>query len=415
MLARFTSLNLILIGVSLAVAGLAVALLLHSCGSQRRSGVISIARGSLTAQAARGGSAVHEKASRSAPAHQQKRSLAAGAPPKRDEVTGVSLPRMVGQQLMVRMDGADPDAGLLSRIRQGEVGGVILYAENIESPSQTRSLVAQLQDAAREGGNPPLLISTDQEGGQVKRLPWAPPDLAPPQMGAQGSSVSENQGKQTGAALRSAGINVDLAPVVDVAHSASSFIWQEDRSFGMSAGTVIDSAVPFAEGMQLSGVAPTAKHFPGVGGATTDTDNALQTIPSEPEDRLPYQALIADHIPLIMVSTAVYPNLDPTAPAALSRPIITGLLRGRLSYQGTVITDDLERPTGYATANAAIHAANAGADIILVSSTEEAGATVYQAMLAAAERGTIPLAAIEVAYQRIQQLKVRYAEHSAPA
>ena len=326
-------------------------------------------------------------------------------------MTGVSLARMVGQQLMVRMDGTNPDAGLLSRIRQGEVGGVILYAENIESQSQTRALVTQLQDAAREGGNPPLLISTDQEGGQVKRLPWAPPGLAPPEMGAQGSSVSQEQGEQTGAALRSVGINVDLAPVVDVAHSDASFIWQQGRSFGMSAGAVIDSAIPFAEGMQLSGVAPTAKHFPGVGGASTDTDYALQTIPDESEDRAPYQALIAEHIPLIMVSTAVYPNLDPAAPAALSRPIVTDLLRDQMGYEGVVITDDLERPTGYVSGDAAIHAANAGADIILVSSTEQAGATVYQAMLAAAQHGTITRAAIDAAYRRIQQLKRRYAEH----
>jgi beta-N-acetylhexosaminidase len=319
---------------------------------------------------------------------------------------------MVGQQLMVRMNGTTPDAGLLSRIRNGEVGGVILYGENIVSVAQTRSLVAALQHAARDGGNPPLLIATDQEGGQVKRLPWAPPGLAPPQMGAQGSATSGEQGRQTGAALRAAGINVDLAPVVDVAHSSSSFIWREGRSFGMRARTVIDSAVPFALGMQHAGVAPTAKHFPGVGGVATDTDSALQTLMSEPEDVKAYRPLIAEHIPLIMVSTAVYENLDPTAPAALSRAIITDLLRRTMGYQGAVITDDLERPTGYDAARAAIRAARAGADIILLSTTEQAGADVYRAMLAAAEHASLSRPALAGAYARIQELKRRYA--SAP-
>jgi beta-N-acetylhexosaminidase len=322
---------------------------------------------------------------------------------------GVSLAKMVGQQVMVRMVGTTPDNGLLVRIRNGQVGGVILYGDNIVSPGQTRSLVARLQHAARSGGNPPLLISTDQEGGGVKRLPWAPPDISPPAMGAAGSAVSRTQGRRTGAALRAAGINVDLAPVVDVPHSASVFIWQQNRAFGMSAAAVINSAVPFADGMRAAGVAPTAKHFPGLGGARTDTDYSLQSITSERKDLAPYRPLIADQVPLIMASVGIYPNLDPSGPAAMSRVIITGLLRHTLGYKGVVITDDLEAPTGSTTARAVVRADAAGDDIILVSTTEAAGATAYRSMLSAARSGTIPRAVISSAYQRILALKHRYA------
>jgi beta-N-acetylhexosaminidase len=313
--------------------------------------------------------------------------------------------------VMARMTGTTPDQELLVRIRDGEVGGVILYADDISSPSQVRALTEELQNAARAGGNPPLLISTDQEGGQVKRLPWAPPGLTPQQMGADGSSASRSQGELTGRGLREVGVNVDLAPVVDVAHSTSAFIYREGRSFGMSSQAVLGSAVPFASGLEQAGVAPTAKHFPGVGGAITDTDSALQTITSTPADVIPYRSLIADQVPIIMVSTGIYPDLDSSGvPAALSSTIVTGLLRDRLGYQGVVMSDDLERPSGTDTAEAAVRAARAGVDIILVSTTQGAGPVAYGAMLSAARSGAIPMAEIESSYARVVELKRRYAE-----
>ena len=321
-----------------------------------------------------------------------------------------SLAKMVGQQMMVRMNGTSADSALLARIRAGQVGGVILYAENITSPGQTRALVHQLQAAARAGHNPPLLISTDQEGGQVKRLPWAAPAVSPPAMGAAGSNVSRRQGTQTGRDLRAVGINVDLAPVVDVAHSANAFIWRQGRSFGMSSQRVIGSAVPFALGMLHARVAPTAKHFPGVGGATIDTDFAKQTISVGRRDLAPYRVLIPDHVPLIMVSTGIYPALDRSRkPAALSRPIVTGLLRKKLGFTGVTISDDLERPTGYSTQDAVVRAAAAGIDEILVSSTEGAGPVAYHSVLGAARAGEVPRSTIAAAYARILALKKAYA------
>jgi beta-N-acetylhexosaminidase len=347
------------------------------------------------------------------PARTQTKHAVATAPtahkPAAPAQPSVSLAKMIGQEVMVRMSGTSPDAALLERIRRGEVGGVILYADNIVSEAQVRSLTAQLQSAARRGGNPPLLISTDQEGGQVKRLPWAPPTIAPPQMGAQGSAVSESQGARTGQALRADGINVDLAPVVDVAHSASVFIWKQGRSFGMSGSSVVNSAVPFALGMRSSGVAPTAKHFPGLGGALVDTDYALQHVVSRPEDLEPYAALIREQIPMVMVSTGVFPSLGSSVPAALSPTIVTGLLRQKMGFSGVIITDDLERPTGYTTAQAATQAAAAGADVVLVSTTEGGGAGAYAALLGAVQSGSLSRTHVRQSYQRVLRLKQQFA------
>jgi beta-N-acetylhexosaminidase len=289
------------------------------------------------------------------------------------------------------------------------VGGVILYGENIASPSQVAALVAQLQSAAQAGGNPRLLISTDQEGGLVRRLPWAAPDLSAQEMGAQGAGTAGNEGRATGEALRAVGINVNLAPDADVAHTTSAFIWQQRRSFGTDSVTVRDSTTAFATGLEGAGVAPAAKHFPGLGSALTDTDYAMQRVRMRPDDLIPFEALITQQIPLIMVSTAVYTNLDPSNPAALSPAVISGLLRQQLQYQGVVMTDDLERPTGGSTADAAVRADQAGADIILVSTSESGGAVAYNALLQAAQAGQISQARIAEAYSRITLLKQRYA------
>ncbi|MBV9310671.1 MAG: hypothetical protein JOZ73_07560 [Solirubrobacterales bacterium] len=332
------------------------------------------------------------------------------ATPASAPAASVSLQKMIGQQVMAKMDGTSPDRGLLGRVRRGEVGGVILYSENIVSPGQTRALVHKLQAAAHAGGNPRLLISTDQEGGQVKRLPWAPPTVSPPAMGARGSRVSRSQGTRTGRALRAVGINVDLAPVVDVAHSSAAFIWQQGRSFGMSSGRVIRSAIPFALGMRATRVVPTEKHFPGVGGANTDTDFAKQTISVGRKDLEPYRSVVKHSLPMVMVSTGFYPGLDHSGnPAALSPRIVGGLLRKKLGFQGVVITDDLERPTGYSTGQATVKADAAGCDIILVSSSEQGGVTAYRSMLRAARAGRIPRSLITAAYKRILALKAHYA------
>jgi beta-N-acetylhexosaminidase len=128
--------------------------------------------------------------------------------------------KLVGQTIMTGFAGTSPDAALLARIRAGQVGGLILFGANITSPDAARALIAQLQRAAAAGGNPPLLIAVDQEGGLVRRFPDGPPDLAPAQMAT--AAVSRSEGLATARYLRPLGVNVDLAPVVDSISSPAS-------------------------------------------------------------------------------------------------------------------------------------------------------------------------------------------------
>ena len=176
----------------------------------------------------------------------------------------LTLRQLVGQKLVVAMHGLAPSADLLGRIQRGEVGGVILFGANIASAPQLVSLTRQLQQAATTGGRPPLLIATDQEGGGVKRLDWAPPTLSPPQMGATGSAATAAaQGKATGRLLACAGINNNLAPVADVPSSTASFMYQEGRTFSFDASVTASLSNAFASGLRATGRPAGHEALPG--------------------------------------------------------------------------------------------------------------------------------------------------------
>jgi beta-N-acetylhexosaminidase len=287
---------------------------------------------------------------------------------------------------------------------------VILFGSNIVSDRQVRALTSALQSAARAGGNPPLLIAVDQEGGQGKRFANGPPFLSPPQMAASGrTKVAFMQGSMTGAYLRARGVNMDLAPVVDVPTSPRAFIWQEDRAFSFSAAAVASFGGAFARGVQSAGVAATAKHFPGDGSASVDTDTQLDELHPSPAQRAaalkPYASLIAGGVDAVMVTTAGFPAYDPSgAPAALSSPIIGGLLRGRLGFAGVVITDALGAPTGHDEISAGVLAARAGADILLYTDSASGELRALESALAA---GRLSRAQAIASYERIVSLKQR--------
>jgi beta-N-acetylhexosaminidase len=324
----------------------------------------------------------------------------------------VSPTKLLGQRIMVAMDGTAAKAALLQTVREGRVGSVILFAANIAGRAQLEALTGSLQRAAREGGNPRLLIAVDQEGGQVKRLPGGPPHLSPPQIAASGSvAVASREGRATGSYLKGLGINMDLAPVVDVPTFPGAFIWTQGRAFSFGAGAVAKYATPFALGIQSAGAAATAKHFPGVGSAGVDTDNKLDVLrPSSGQltgALIPYRALIPRGIDAIMLSTAAFPAYDPTGtPTALSRPMVQGLLRSRLRFRGVTITDALGTPTGHDEATAGVLAASAGADILLYTDSAPGELPALQAAL---RSGRLRLAEAQASYARIVALKRRVA------
>jgi beta-N-acetylhexosaminidase len=319
-----------------------------------------------------------------------------------------SIAQMAGQLLLVRMPGRAPSSSFLSRLRHGEIGGIVLYGGNY-GPAGPTLLIRKLQRAAAEGGQPRLLIGIDQEGGSVKRLP-GPPTVAPREMTTAG--IAKAQGRETARNLRGYGVDVDLAPVLDVAHGG--FI--TDRAFGDEPAMVATRAVAFARGLALGGVVATAKHFPGLGYAQRNTDNARASIgasaPKLNADLLPYRRAIAAGIPMVMMSTAVYPKLGIKVPAACSPAAVTGLLRERLGFQGVVLTDTLYSPavTAYRpTPQAAVAALAAGVDIVLPGgSSRTADATseaVYGAIVAAVKTGALSRQTVAAAYTRVLALK----------
>lgn len=320
----------------------------------------------------------------------------------------LSPERLLGQRIMVGFPGTKPTRSLLARVRAGEVGEVILFSANISNASQIRALTRALQQAARTGGNPPLLIAVDQEGGQVKRFAHGPPSLSPPQIAHRGSDqVAFRQGRLTGGYLRERGVNMDLAPVVDVPTFSGAFIWQEGRAFSFSPRAVARYATDFALGLQSAGIAATAKHFPGVGSAGIDTDSQLDELrPTRAQRRAalePYRRLIAQGVDAIMLSTAGFPAYDPSGtPTALSRRMIQGLLRRRLGFGGVTITDALESPTGHSLLTAGVLAARAGADILLYTGAATGELTRLESAL---RSGRITRAQALASYQRIVDLK----------
>jgi beta-N-acetylhexosaminidase len=333
----------------------------------------------------------------------------------------LSLAQMAGQRVIYSYTGLTPPASLLSSIRNGEVGGVIFFSQNISSQAQIASVIAELDQANASPQNPlrssPLLLMTDQEGGLVRRLPGAPV-LSEKQIGESAGPATQATAAGTGAGqnLAGAGLNVNLAPVLDVYRTPGNFDDQFQRSYSMNPQTVAGLSADFITAQQANGVAATAKHFPGLGTATSaqNTDQrpvtltvpltALRTI-----DEYPYQAAIAAGVKLVLVSWAIYPALDPARPAGLSPTIIGGELRQRLGFTGVTITDALEagalQPFGTIGQRATL-AAQAGMDLILCSAQQATeGDQAKIALENGYQDGTLGQAAFQDALQRVLALK----------
>ncbi len=335
--------------------------------------------------------------------------------PEATDAAEPTLEQLIGQKLMVTMSGRKVSAALARRIGRGEVGGVVLVGRNVTTPVALGKLTRKLQRAAAQGGQPPLLIAIDQEGGSVRRVPWAPPTIPMPQIGRIGStSVARAQGARTGAALRRLGINVDLAPVADVPRSTASFMLQQGRTFSSKADRTARLADAFASGLASRGVLATMKHFPGIGLAIRNTDRFVDTVRASRAnlrpDLKPYRRAIRHDIPMIMLSNATYTAYDRRNAASWSRAIVDGLLRAELGFEGVSITDSLNgtaHARGVTVKPLALRAARAGTDMILLTGSERSTSRLYAWLLAKARDGAIPLPQLRASLDRILALKDR--------
>jgi beta-N-acetylhexosaminidase len=299
---------------------------------------------------------------------------------------GAGLP--AGRRIIYSYKGAEPPAELLTLASQGQVGGVIFFADNITSTQQLAVVAAELRKASPV----PLLLTTDQEGGQVNRLPGGPAESAK-QVGAAGdvSRAADAQAVTAAHVLAAANLDANLAPVLDVYRSPEDFLDQYGRSYSDRPAVVADCAQAYVRTLQSNKISACAKHFPGLGAAPAgaNTDEVPVTITSSAQeltgiDMVPFARAIQAGVAHVMMSWAIYPALDPNRPAGMSPVILQNYLRQRLGFRGLVISDALEAGAlaHYgSTGNRAVAANQAGVDLLCCSSRDiEQGKEAAQAL-----------------------------------
>ena len=304
---------------------------------------------------------------------------ASGLPVALAEVPKLSSKQLAGQRIIYSYTGLEPPTSLLTLISRGEAAGVIFFSQNVGTKAHLVAVVRELEQAAASNQNPvhlPLLLMTDQEGGVVRRLPGRPV-LSEKAVGeaAHPWIAATNAGAGAASNLRSVGLNVNLAPVLDVFRRPGNFIDEFGRSFSSNPVKAAKLGALYATAEQKDGVAATVKHFPGLGAAarSQNTDERPVTLRLSLSairnvDERPYVSAVAAQVKLVMASWAIYPALDRKFPAGLSSAIVRGELRNRLRFGGVTITDALSAgalvPFG-TIANRATLAASAGMDALL--------------------------------------------------
>jgi beta-N-acetylhexosaminidase len=293
------------------------------------------------------------------------------------------LAQQVGRLVILRFAGTEAPGYVLRALREGRTAGAILFRDNIVSPAQLKALTAGLHDAAPDAP----LICVDQEGGDVRTLTWAGPDGSQSEQAAAGSERVD--ARRAGRDLRAAGITVTLAPVADVPSVSGSAL--AGRAFSTDPAAVARSVTSAIDGWHAAGIATTVKHFPGLGGATVNTDDGPATIERTSaelqSDLEPFRSAIAAGTEFVMASSATYPALDGLHIASQSPAIIDGVLRRDLGFGGVVMTDSLEAAAVQAVGDveeAAVASVAAGVDVILTTG-RGSYIHVYRALLARAK------------------------------
>jgi beta-N-acetylhexosaminidase len=331
----------------------------------------------------------------------------------------------VGQHFLVDFSTHEITPGVERLIREGRVGGVILFAKNIRSADQVRDLTADLQRLAAAAGLPPLFITVDQEGGMVNRLTDGvtvfPGAMA---LGAAGREEdAAAAGRMTSLELRALGINVNHAPVLDVNSDAANPIIGI-RAFGDDPDTAGRLGAAYVAAAKDAGILVTPKHFPGHGATVADSHLDLPAVRKDlprlrREDIAPFAASLAAGADAVLTAHVVYPALDPDLPATLSRPILSTLLRGGLGFRGVVFTDSMDMKAisaRWGRGPAAVRALAAGVDVIMACGPAAAQWESLDGVRAASENDTLDPAALRHSAARIAEAKSRYAAaRPAPA
>jgi beta-N-acetylhexosaminidase len=342
-------------------------------------------------------------------------------------IKSMSMKEKVGQMLMPDFRNwkgqpvTEMNEDIRELVKKYHLGGVILFRENVVSTEQTVRLVDEYKKANEDFG---LLLSIDQEGGIVTRLQSGtdfPGNMA---LGATRSKeLAESVGHAIGSELNSLGINMNLAPVLDVNNNPDNPVIGV-RSFGEDPQLVADLGTAYTKGLQNSGMAATAKHFPGHGDTAVDSHLGLPSVPHDKERLLevelyPFQQAMNEGIDAIMTAHVTFPKIDPTTviskkdgteialPATLSHEVLTNLMRKEMGFEGVISTDALNMKAiadHFGAVDAVIRAVNAGTDIILMPvGLEEVANGLYEAV----ETGEITEERLNESVERLLILKAK--------
>jgi beta-N-acetylhexosaminidase len=333
----------------------------------------------------------------------------------------------MGQLRLVGFAGTatEGNAELERLLCEVRVGGVVLFeAPNIRSPAQLAALTDALQRRGRECTGSPVLIAADAEGGMVMRLSprvGYEPTLSHEELGEENDlTLTELEARRIGGMLRAAGINWNLAPVVDVGYNPGNpVIVALGRSFAASPTRVTAQARAYLVGMRAAGIRTTLKHFPGHGSSGGDSHAGFvdQSATANPEvDLWPYRALLGEGLADSVMTAHVFNRrLDPRVPATLSRATLTGLLRAEIGFDGVIVSDDMRMGAiarEYGIEHAAVQAIAAGVDMLLIAEDRlvdgrSAAVVALAALRRAVRDGRLPVEQIAASLHRIHRLKDR--------
>jgi beta-N-acetylhexosaminidase len=313
--------------------------------------------------------------------------------------------------LMIGFDGHEVTDGAMDLLRRGAFGA-ILFARNYASRAQVGELSRRIKSAARR----PIAVAVDHEGGRVQRFRGPGFTETPPMREYGGhregcEARTRALGQLFAAELRPVGIDIDFAPVLDVDSNPANPVIGE-RSFSDDAAIVASLGAAMIEGLQSGGIAACGKHFPGHGDTDKDSHHDLPRL-SHSLARLrevelaPFRAAIAAGVASIMTSHIIFTELDATRPATMSEPVLQGLLRRELGFDGVVVSDDLEMKAiaaHYPMPEAAVDAARAGCDLLLCCHTSELQQSIVEALAKAIRDGTLDAKRVTEARQRRERL-----------
>ena len=346
----------------------------------------------------------------------------ATAPATAAALEGWSLEEKVGQLMMVGVDAQAPTQASAQAVETHHVGNIFIAGRTTAGSQATQKVISSFTSKVGPDTthSAPMLVATDQEGGEVQVLTGSGFSDIPSAMdqSTQPRDQLVASARTWGKELADVGVNMNLAPVADLVDidrpSTNEPIGRWGREYGHDAATVSSKAGAFAEGMQASKVIPTYKHFPGLGRVTANTDTSANVVDSttnrstDAAVSVIFGAAIAAGAQVIMVSSATYALIDPSAPAAFSSTIVTEMLRTEMGFTGVVITDDVSAAVqvqGVAAGERAVRAIRAGCDIVLASADPTVAADMVKALVAAAQSDPAFAARVDESAARVLALK----------